>query len=101
MVLSKVGVALARIGVALFETGVARAAPASKSARATPKVYKSPPLDRPQILSYNLRDLFLEKPPANLLRFRLCIANSVTKCEDAPVRLRVHMENSAPAIDWD
>ena len=35
MVLSQVGVALAGIGVALFEVGVARA---------TPKVYKSPPL---------------------------------------------------------
>ena len=36
MVLSQVGVALARIGVALFEVGVERA---------TPKVYKSPPLN--------------------------------------------------------
>ena len=35
MGLSQVGVAFAGIGVALFEVGVARA---------TPKVYKSPPL---------------------------------------------------------
>ena len=35
MALSQVGVALACIGVALFQVGVARA---------TPKVYKSPPL---------------------------------------------------------
>ena len=46
MVLFKVGVALARIGVALFEVGVARA---------TPKVYKSPPLYTTRIDGSSLR----------------------------------------------
>ena len=77
-------------------------APGGQSNPSKNQLYPFPIIlgDRPQILSYNMRDLFKEKRPANLLRFRRCIANAATKYEDALVRRRARMENSTRAIDW-
>ena len=70
----QVGVALACIGVALFDVGVARA---------TPKVYKSPPLVQRVLgpYKYNISELGMYPPrrdtPSEILKFIFCVLGFV------------------------